>query len=77
MEIDYYIERLEEALEKQKEDDGRGTPTVEYCFECDEIVLDRSDDWEHHEHETVYSDGYEHHGIGAALTVLKFIRDNE
>lgn len=72
----YVINRLEEALKAQDSTDGQisQTPTVGYCFECDEVSVDgwRPDGCG--DHPTVSSDGYEHGGIQAALTTLRYLQ---
>lgn len=72
------IKRLEEALEIQQNTTGEiaSTPTVSYCFECDEIAVDYYHPDGCIDHPTVSSDGYEHGGIQAAITALK-ATDNE
>lgn len=70
---EYVISRLEKAIERQENEEGEiaTNPTVVYCFECDEITVDS---WTADcpvEHDKVRSDGYEHAGIGAAITALE------
>jgi len=73
--IPHAIRRLEEALERQKEEKGKtaATPDVYYCFECDQIFVD--DFWSKGcDHDPiVHSDGYEHDGIRSALVTLRYI----
>lgn len=73
------IQRLQEALEIQQNTEGThcATPTVEYCLTCDEITVDDLSPKECLEHPTVMSDGHEHGGIQATLTVLKYFRDSD
>lgn len=73
--IEHVIGRMEEALELQRTEEGEiaTKPTVGYCLECDEIVVD---DWFPDgcgDHQTLSSDGYEHGGIQSALTALRYI----
>lgn len=76
--IAYLIGRLEEALETQDNTEGEiaSTPTVGYCFQCDEIGVDTP--WPDGciNHPTVTSDGYEHDGIGTAITTLCFLQES-
>lgn len=69
------ILRLEEALEIQQNTTGEiaSTPTVVYCFDCDEISVDTWCPDGCLEHQTVSSDGYEHAGIQDAITALQFV----
>jgi len=74
------IHRLEEVLQLQQNTEGEiaSTPTVEYCFECDEIAVDTFLPDRCLEHKTVSSDGYEHAGIQSAITALRYLdTDNE
>lgn len=73
--IEHTISRLEEALERQENTEGEiaATPTVFYCFVCDEISVDSSPQ-RCHDHPTVSSDGHEHAGIQAALTTLHHLQ---
>lgn len=72
------IDRLEEALERQQNTEGEiaSTPTVVYCFDCDEITVDSWTPEGCLDHRTVSSDGYDHDGIGAAITALRFVRSS-
>lgn len=73
--IGHLIQRLERALELQEETEGEiaSTPTVVYCFECDEITVDSWNPDGCLDHATVSSDGYEHAGIDSALTTLEHL----
>lgn len=76
--ISYLIGRLEEALEIQDNTEGEiaSNPTVSYCFQCDKIGVDTP--WPDDDcinHTMVSSDGYEHDGIGTAITVLRFLQE--
>lgn len=75
----YAVNRLKEALEIQDSTEGEHckNPTVEYCFECDEITVDGLIPDECLDHPTVMSDGYEHGGIQAAITVLEYYGDGD
>jgi len=70
------ISRLETALEKQSNTEGEraATPTVTYCLKCDEITVDDLRPRRCADHPTVMSIGYEHGGIQAALTVLRYLQ---
>ena len=70
----YIISRLEDALELQKTTDGENcaTPVVGYCFECDEISVDRVAPKGCFDHSTAHSDGYEHAGIQEAIAALSY-----
>lgn len=75
--VEYLISRLEESLDRQVNEEGDValTPVVSYCFDCDEIGVDKS--WPKDgclDHRTVSSD-YEHAGIKSAITTLKYIHD--
>lgn len=73
--VEHVVARLEEALELQDSTEGEHckTPTVEYCFECDEITVDGLPPEKCLYHPTVSSDGYEHAGINAAKTALECV----
>jgi hypothetical protein len=73
--IEQLVHRLEEALERQQNTEGEiaSTPIVEYCFECDEIVVDGYLPDACLDHKTVSSDGYEHGGIQSAITALRYV----
>lgn len=78
MNAEYYIERLEEALELQQNTEGKivSTPTVTYCFKCDEIEVDSWLKGDCLDHPVVSSDGYEHAGIQDALVALQQVNDD-
>lgn len=76
VDVDRLINRLKEALELQETTEGKiaSTPTVGYCFDCDEIAVDNWHPDGCLEHKTVSSDGYEHAGIQDAITTLRYLR---
>lgn len=76
MTSEQFIRRLEETLELQQTTEGKiaSTPTVAYCFDCDEIAVDTWMSDGCLDHKTVSSDGYEHAGIQAALTTLRYLQ---
>lgn len=75
--INYVIQRLEEAIDVQQNTEGEiaTTPTVAYCFDCDEIAVDTALPDGCLDHKTVSSDGYEHGGIQSAITALRAVHE--
>lgn len=74
-EVGHMMERMEEALRRQEEEEGEiaTRPTVVYCLDCDEISVDTWIPDGCLDHKTVSSDGYEHGGIQSAMTVLEYL----
>lgn len=77
--INYIISRLEEALERQQNTEGKipFTPTVEYCIECDNIYIDQLVPDACFDHTTFMSDGYEHGGIQSTLRMLEYLEETD
>ena len=76
--VEYVISRLELTLEFQKRRTGEiaETPTVSYCFDCDEIVVDSwTTNCNRGKHTVVSSDGNVCGEVQTAISLLKHFEE--